>query len=131
VWELGEDVARTLVSEDRARARARLAANPALETLYGEYDRTESESEFRAAIFLPLLILVFVLALQEHAAWLVLLVPLLYLLVQARILRDRADEKLIAAITSSPTLKSPLLETLEDVVRAAEAKHKTPSSKED
>lgn len=89
-----------LTTIDRQGVITQLMTNRDMQTLYGEFDRQKSESQFRATIFLPLAFLVAILALQEYPLWALLLIGPLYLLAEARLLNQRAEDSLTAAVTS-------------------------------
>lgn len=103
------------VMEDLQAVRARLMAEQT--TLYGEYDRLQSEAEFRVAILLPLTTLIAVVAFDVHPLWFLGLLAIGLLAYQAAVLQQQADLALVAAV-SSGKIRSPLLEMIENELSA-------------
>jgi hypothetical protein len=107
-------------SNDMNLVRSRLMAEQT--TLYGEYDRIESEAEFRAALVPPLLVLVIAVTIiqflqwgMESLLWLLILIPIAGLFLDALTRVRRADVVLLQAV-SSGNVSSPLLESFERVL---------------
>ena len=77
--------------------------------LYGEYDRFQSEADFRNALLPPLTVLILVVAWKDHIVWLVALLGLPLLWVQARELASQARATLAGAVISG-RVESPFVE---------------------
>ncbi len=100
-----------LFPRDRDVLRTRLMARH--ETLYGEFDRYQSEAEFRSAIAVPLGVLIVSMAFLAHAIWLSFLAAVVGLWVQAIRIDERADLALVAGVTGKH-IDSPTAEILQD-----------------
>ncbi len=109
-----------LLALDRVGVITQLMINREMNTLYGEFDRQKSESQFRAAIFLPLVFLIVIVAGLEHWLWLLLLLAPCYLLVEARLLNQRAERQL-TSVLSSRQMQSQLLRDLRESLQKAQS----------
>jgi hypothetical protein len=107
---------RQAFSADREILRARLIADEQM--LYGEFDRYQSEAEFRSSISIPLGGLAIILAVLIHPIWLLFLFVIVWLWVQADLLEDRADLALIAGVTAEK-IDSPTLQAAEAAIQQA------------
>jgi hypothetical protein len=105
----------SLPEDELEIVRARLMAEQTM--LYGDYDRLRAESEFRVAIFIPLMVLILILAVGVHWLWALASVIPALLIVQAFQLESQAYFALLAAVTSGK-VRSPFVEQLTNELAA-------------
>lgn len=116
-WEVGELVRR--VTGDLDLVATRLIGNDP--DLYSAVDRLRAEAEFRLSIVVPLSGLALLLGHGWNAAWLLLCVPALILLFDAK-RRDRSATDLLGDALFLRRVEAPSLEKFEraaaDIIRA-------------
>jgi hypothetical protein len=98
---------------DREVLRARLMADQ--EVLYGEFDRFQSESEFKSSISFPVAALSIIMAFLVHPAWSLMLAVVGWLWLQASRLEDKADLALVAGV-SAEKIESPTQRGIEAAI---------------
>ena len=78
--------------------------------MFGDYDRKRGESEFRVAVFLPLVTLLTVLGVEGSAVWFAALPPMLFFYWQGIRQREAAGDRLIDAlalkVVDAPSLEA-------------------------